>query len=51
MDWVAGLYAIYGLDDVINSLYKHYGLGSRSVCDLYTEWRHIKYIRAYANEV
>ena len=26
MDWVAGLYAIYGLDDVINSLYKNYGL-------------------------
>ena len=26
MDWVAGLYAIYGLDDVINSLYKKYGL-------------------------
>ena len=36
MDWVAGLYAIYGLDDVINSLYKNYGLGSRSVCDLWT---------------
>jgi len=33
------------------SLYKNYRLGSRSVCDLWTGWRHIKYRRAYANEV
>ena len=31
--------------------YNNYGLGSRSVYDLWTGWRHIEYRRAYTNEV